>query len=127
MEWSVGGRQSQTICIVRKGSQDNPICSRPACTREKTMYSILRGIAGLNFWQSTKRFEEFVFSTLVRHYKPSQLQDRHVFIRLYKQYVRPHLVFSTQAWSPWTEADKSYLEKNKSKASSENGVWSGAQ
>jgi ribonuclease P/MRP protein subunit RPP40 len=27
-------------------------------------------------------------------------RDRHVFMRLYKQYIRPHLEFSTQAWSP---------------------------
>jgi hypothetical protein len=27
-------------------------------------------------------------------------RDRHVFMRLYKQYLRPHLEFSTQAWSP---------------------------
>jgi hypothetical protein len=30
-------------------------------------------------------------------------RDRHVFMRLYKQHVRPHLEFSTQAWAPWTE------------------------
>jgi hypothetical protein len=38
-------------------------------------------------------------------------RDRHIFVRLYKQYVRPHLEFSTQAWSPWTEGDKNCLEK----------------
>jgi len=38
-------------------------------------------------------------------------RDRHVFVRLYKQYVRPHLEFSTQAWSPWTVGDKETLEK----------------
>ncbi len=27
-------------------------------------------------------------------------RDRHLFMRLYKQYVRPHLEFSTQAWAP---------------------------
>ena len=37
-------------------------------------------------------------------------RDRHIFIRLYKQYVRPHLEFATQAWSPWGEADKKCLE-----------------
>jgi hypothetical protein len=36
---------------------------------------------------------------------------RHVFMRLYKQYERPHLEFSTQDWSPWTEGDKACLEK----------------
>ena len=30
---------------------------------------------------------------------------------MYTQYVRPHPEFSTQAWSPWTEADKAVLEK----------------
>ncbi len=43
-------------------------------------------------------------------------RGRHVFMRLYKQYVRPHLEFSTQAWSPWTEADKSCLEKVQQRA-----------
>ena len=37
-------------------------------------------------------------------------RDRHVFVRLYKNYVRPHLEFSTPAWSPWTEEDKSIIE-----------------
>ncbi len=36
---------------------------------------------------------------------------RHVFLRLYKKYVRPHLEFSTQAWSLWNEEDINCLEK----------------
>ena len=43
-------------------------------------------------------------------------RDRHVFVRLYKQYVRPHLEFCTQAWSPWTMADREALEKVQRKA-----------
>ena len=43
-------------------------------------------------------------------------RDRHVFMRLYKQYVRPHLEFSTQAWAPWTEGDRSCLEKVQQRA-----------
>ena len=39
-----------------------------------------------------------------------------MFIRLYKQYVRPHLEFCTQVWSPWTVADKTALEKVQKKA-----------
>ena len=31
-------------------------------------------------------------------------------MRLYKQYVRPHVEFSTPAWAPWTEADIQCLE-----------------
>ena len=38
-------------------------------------------------------------------------RDRHTFVKLYQQYVRPHLEFATQAWSPWTEGDKQILEK----------------
>ena len=30
-----------------------------------------------------------------------QHRDKHVFLQLYKQYVRPHLEFSVQAWNPW--------------------------
>ena len=37
--------------------------------------------------------------------------DRFVFVRLYKQYVLPHLDFSSATWSPWTEGDKEVLEK----------------
>ena len=43
-------------------------------------------------------------------------RDRHVFLRLYKQYVRPHLEFACQAWSPWSIGDKETLEKVQEKA-----------
>jgi hypothetical protein len=36
--------------------------------------------------------------------------EKHVFVRLYKQYVRPHLEFSVSAWSPWLESDKQMLD-----------------
>jgi ribonucleases P/MRP protein subunit RPP40 len=32
-------------------------------------------------------------------------------MQLDKQYVRPHLEFAVQAWSPWHQADKDVLEK----------------
>ena len=43
-------------------------------------------------------------------------KDIHVFVRLYKQYVRPHLEFAGQAWSPWTAADKAVLENVQKRA-----------
>ena len=43
-------------------------------------------------------------------------RDRHIFVRLYQQYVRPHLEFATPAWSPWTEGDKKMLEKVQERA-----------
>ena len=38
-------------------------------------------------------------------------RDKSTFVKLYKQYVRPHLEFSVPAWSPWTQGDKETLEK----------------
>jgi ribonuclease P/MRP protein subunit RPP40 len=43
-------------------------------------------------------------------------RDRHIFMCLYKQYVRPHLEFSNQAWAPWTEGDRNGLEKVQQRA-----------
>ena len=43
-------------------------------------------------------------------------RDRVVFLRLYKQYVRPHLEFAVQAWSPWTAGDIECLEKVQKRA-----------
>ena len=43
-------------------------------------------------------------------------RDRHTFLRLYKQYVRPHLEFASQAWAPWTIGDKETLEKVQERA-----------
>jgi hypothetical protein len=37
-------------------------------------------------------------------------RDRHIFVKLFKQCVRPHLEFATPAWSPWLTADKQVLE-----------------
>jgi hypothetical protein len=39
-----------------------------------------------------------------------QYRDRSIFLQLYKQYVRPHLEFAVQAWSPWHQVDKERLE-----------------
>jgi hypothetical protein len=38
-------------------------------------------------------------------------RDRNIYLRLYVQYVRPHLEFASSAWSPWAEVDKEVLEK----------------
>ena len=38
-------------------------------------------------------------------------RDRHIFKKLYTQYVRPHVEFASPAWSPWNEADKEIIEK----------------
>ena len=40
-------------------------------------------------------------------------RDRHIFLNLYvyKHYERSHLEFFTQAWAPWTDGDRDWLEK----------------
>jgi ribonucleases P/MRP protein subunit RPP40 len=43
-------------------------------------------------------------------------RDRNVFLRLYTQYVRPHLEFATLAWSPWLLSDIHTLEKVQERA-----------
>ena len=37
-------------------------------------------------------------------------RDRNVWLRLYKTYIRPHLEYAAQAWSPWTQQDIRVLE-----------------
>ncbi len=37
-------------------------------------------------------------------------------MKLYKQYVRPHLEFAAPAWSPWLQGDKDILERVQEKA-----------
>jgi hypothetical protein len=43
-------------------------------------------------------------------------RDKKVFLRLYMQYVRPHLEYSSSAWSPWTVNDNAVLENVQKKA-----------
>jgi ribonuclease P/MRP protein subunit RPP40 len=43
-------------------------------------------------------------------------RDRHTFVGLYKQYVRPHVQFTVQAWSLWTLQDREVPEKVQKRA-----------
>ncbi len=43
-------------------------------------------------------------------------RDKRTFIKLYVQYVRPHLEFASPAWSPWNQGDQDELEKVQQKA-----------
>ena len=43
-------------------------------------------------------------------------RDKHTFVKLYKQYVRPHLEFAGPAWAPWLKGDIEVLEKVQEKA-----------
>ena len=43
-------------------------------------------------------------------------RDKFTWIRLYKIYVRCHMEFAMQAWSPWTQADRDLLESVQQRA-----------
>ena len=43
-------------------------------------------------------------------------RDKAVFLRLYKQFVRPHLEFSSSVWSPWSVLDIQSIESVQKKA-----------
>ena len=43
-------------------------------------------------------------------------RDKCTWIRLYKQYVRPHLEYAVQAWSPWTDEDIDLIESVQKRA-----------
>jgi len=38
-------------------------------------------------------------------------RDRHIYIQLYKQYVRCHLEYGSPAWSPWQQKDIDVIER----------------
>jgi hypothetical protein len=42
--------------------------------------------------------------------------DEKVFLKLYKQYVRPHLEFASPAWRPWQQGDILTMERVQEKA-----------
>jgi hypothetical protein len=56
---------------------------------------------------------QFVLGQITRSFR---YRDGKVFIQLYKQYVRPHLEFAVQAWSPWQQADIDVLEQVQKRA-----------
>ena len=72
--------------------------------------------ANLKPGQQCTRAAHTASAVLSQIYRSFQYRDRHVFVQLYKQYVRPHLEFAVQAWSPWAEGDKEVLEKVQKRA-----------
>jgi len=53
-------------------------------------------------------------------------RDRRTFLGLYIQFVRPHLEFSSPAWSPWLQKDVQLLEKVQERAVKMIGGLQGA-
>jgi hypothetical protein len=83
---------------------------RLECTEEERDIgvSVTKNLKPASQCMKAARTAQTVLSQITRafHYR-----DRHVFVRLYVQYVRPHLEFAVPSWCPWLEADKEVLEK----------------
>jgi hypothetical protein len=54
-----------------------------------------------------------VFKQLAKNF---HYRDKKIFLKLYTQYVRPHVEFATPAWSPWLNADIQLIERVQEKA-----------
>jgi hypothetical protein len=54
-----------------------------------------------------------VLRTIQRNF---QYRDKKIYVKLYKQYVRPHLEFASPAWAPWAEQEKNQIEAVQKKA-----------
>jgi hypothetical protein len=86
---------------------------------EKTEEEVDIGVAvnkSLKPSAQCKRAAKTAQTVLAQLTRAFHFRDRHIFVRLYVQYVRPHLEFSTPAWAPWHEADKETLEKVQKRA-----------
>jgi ribonuclease P/MRP protein subunit RPP40 len=75
--------------LISSNLKPSAQCSKAACSAKSVLKQLQR-----NF-----------------HYR-----DRITFLKLYKQYVQPHLEFSVPAWSPWLAGDREVLEKVQEKA-----------
>ena len=69
------------------------------------------------------RTAQTVLSQICRafHYR-----DKYTFVKLYKQYVLPHLEFAVPVWSPWQDGDKELLERVQKRAISQISGLRGA-
>ncbi len=72
--------------------------------------SVAQNLKQADQCKKAARTAQTVLSQLTRAF---HFRDRHVFVRLYAQYVRPHLEFAVPAWSPWQEGDKEVLKKGR--------------
>ena len=66
--------------------------------------------------QQCKKAAQTASTVLGQITRAFHYRDRHVFLKLYVQYVRPHLEFAAPAWSPWTVADVECLERVQKRA-----------
>jgi len=66
--------------------------------------------------QQCKKAAQTASTVLGQILRAFHFRDRHVFLNLYIQYVRPHLEFAVAAWAPWTAEDIECLERVQKRA-----------
>jgi Reverse transcriptase (RNA-dependent DNA polymerase)/Endonuclease-reverse transcriptase len=63
-----------------------------------------------------KKAAQTASTVLGQIHRAFHYRDRHTYVSLYKQYVRPHLEFASPAWSPWNLGDVACLERVQERA-----------
>jgi ribonucleases P/MRP protein subunit RPP40 len=66
--------------------------------------------------EQCKRAAQTASAVLGQILRSFHFRDRHTYVQLYSQYVRPHLEFATPAWAPWNTGDSVCLEKVQERA-----------
>jgi ribonucleases P/MRP protein subunit RPP40 len=63
-----------------------------------------------------KKVAQTASSVFGQIHRSFHYRDRHTYVRIYNQYVRPHLEFAALAWLPWLQGDIDCLEKVQERA-----------
>jgi Reverse transcriptase (RNA-dependent DNA polymerase) len=63
-----------------------------------------------------KKAAQTASTVLAQILRAFHYRDRHTYLNLYKQYVRPHLEFATPVWAPWNRSDIDALERVQERA-----------
>jgi ribonucleases P/MRP protein subunit RPP40 len=66
--------------------------------------------------EQCKRAAQTANAVLGQILRSFHFRDRHTYVKLYVQYVRPHLEFASPAWAPWSTGDRECLEKVQERA-----------
>ena len=107
--WTVkwGMQFNVAKCHVMHVGRNNPENEYKMCgvTLEKTSDKRDIGVtvsSNLKPAQQCRKAAQTASTVLSQIMRAFHYRDGHVFLNLYKQYVRPHLEFSVAAWAPWT-------------------------
>ena len=115
MEFNVGK------CHVMHVGKNNPRHAYSMCGLQLQQTKEERDIGvtvsdNLKPGQQCRKAAQTASTVLGQIMRSFHYRDRHIYLNLYKQYVRPHLEFSVAAWAPWTQEDCETLERVQKRA-----------